>query len=245
MYGLPFRRKMRAQAPAIGHPSAASPARRRWGPLTASHPALVAEWHPDRNGGLLPAGLSAGSRQRVWWRCALGHEWIALALSRALHGEGCPYCGGVLPTAATSLAATHPEVAAAWHPTRNGALDPAAVSAQSSRRVWWRCRCGHQWRLTVERQVAEPGCPRCSAVSGAPRRRWGRLSDTHPGLAAEWHRERNGPLRAAEVSAGSDRRVWWRCAAGHEWRAPVSSRALRGAGCPACALLACGRPPCG
>jgi len=160
---------MRAQAQATEPPSAPSQGRRRWGPLTQTHPALVAEWHPVRNGGLLPGGLSAGSRERVWWRCALGHEWIALVLSRALHGEDCPYCAGALPTAATSLAATHPEVAAAWHPTRNGALDPVAVSAESSRRVWWRagagtsgaCRSTGRWprpavRAAAGRPVPQP-----------------------------------------------------------------------------------------
>ena len=54
-----------------------------------------------------------------------------------------------------------------------------------------------------------------------------------PHLAAEWDGERN-PDPPASVSAGSNRRVWWRCGAGHRYRAAVKSRAA-GSGCPYCA----------
>lgn len=40
--------------------------------------------------------------------------------------------------------------------------------------------------------------------------------------------------RPLEVTIGSDRRAWWRCAAhGHSWQSRVKSRA-RGSGCPFC-----------
>jgi hypothetical protein len=55
-----------------------------------------------------------------------------------------------------------------------------------------------------------------------------------PDLAAEWHPTRNGALSPAEVSAGSGRKVWWRCQAGHEWAATVANRTGRGSGCPFC-----------
>jgi hypothetical protein len=56
-----------------------------------------------------------------------------------------------------------------------------------------------------------------------------------PELAAQWDRERNGALSPDEVSFGSGRMVWWRCAAGrdHVWRAKPNNR-TRGAGCPYC-----------
>jgi hypothetical protein len=58
----------------------------------------------------------------------------------------------------------------------------------------------------------------------------------YPRLAVEWDRERNGALSPDEVSAGSGRMIWWRCAAGpdHVWRAKPNNRS-RGAGCPYCA----------
>jgi DNA-directed RNA polymerase subunit RPC12/RpoP len=44
--------------------------------LAALHPTLAAGLHPTRNDAVDLAGLGAGSKQRVWWRCAAcGHEW--------------------------------------------------------------------------------------------------------------------------------------------------------------------------
>ena len=37
------------------------------------------------------------------------------------------------------------------------------------------------------------------------------------------------------VSAGSNKKVMWRCKRGHEWRATVASRVLNGNNCPYCA----------
>src|SRR5438445_7937538 len=59
------------------------------------------------------------------------------------------------------------------------------------------------------------------------------LSVTHPQLAAEWHSTKNGDLRPENITAGSSKKVWWKCQFGHEWDATVSNRVL-GRGCPYC-----------
>src|SRR5207253_1198304 len=50
----------------------------------ARFPDLVAQWHPTRNGTLLPADVNAGSHRKVWWRCPNGpdHEWCASVKTR-------------------------------------------------------------------------------------------------------------------------------------------------------------------
>lgn len=50
-------------------------------------------------------------------------------------------------------------------------------------------------------------------------------------LAAEWA---DAERASDSVTSGSGYKALWRCAAGHEWRAPVYSRAA-GRGCPVCA----------
>jgi hypothetical protein len=59
--------------------------------LKILHPAIAAEWHPDKNGGLSPQGLTPGSGRKVWWLCNIGHEWQATLRSR-IRGSGCPFC---------------------------------------------------------------------------------------------------------------------------------------------------------
>ena len=53
-------------------------------------------------------------------------------------------------------------------------------------------------------------------------------------LLREWHPTLNGALTPSDVAPCSDKKLWWRCAKGHEWAARVSNR-IAGCGCPVCA----------
>jgi len=59
--------------------------------LAATRPDVTAEWHPEKNLDVLPADVLPGSGRRAWWRCAKGHEWQAMIVSRT-SGHGCPAC---------------------------------------------------------------------------------------------------------------------------------------------------------
>src|SRR5207245_1444040 len=60
-----------------------------------------------------------------------------------------------------------PEVAAEWHPSKNGDLTPDQVVAGSHQKVWWKCRIspGHEWQATLKNRTNETtqrGCPYCN-----------------------------------------------------------------------------------
>ena len=59
--------------------------------LATTVPLLAAEWHPAKNGNLLPSDVKAKSGKKVWWQCAKGHEWEAEIKGRS-RGNGCPIC---------------------------------------------------------------------------------------------------------------------------------------------------------
>lgn len=61
--------------------------------LQSTNPALAKEWHPVKNGDLLPCHVTAGSGKKVWWLCSKGHEWEAYINNRN-KGSGCPECAG-------------------------------------------------------------------------------------------------------------------------------------------------------
>jgi len=48
-----------------------------------------------------------------------------------------------------SLAAANPELAKQLHPTKNNGLTPDMLSAGSGKKVWWRCKRGHEWQAAV------------------------------------------------------------------------------------------------
>jgi uncharacterized protein (DUF427 family) len=64
----------------------------------------------------------------------------------------------------------------------------------------------------------------------------GRVNETnhfkacYPHLMAEWNSERNQRIGAYEFSAESNTEVWWKDAAGHEWRERIKDRVLRNIG---------------
>ena len=168
----------------------------------------------------------------MWWRCEIGHEWKAWVANRSRLGRGCPYCAGKLVLAETSLTALRPDVAAQWHPTRNGSLMPDAVAMGTSTKVWWQCDKGHEWKVSVNnRTSSNTGCPYCSGKRAAPETSLTRL---RPDLAAEWHPALNGALTPNDVTVGSNKHAWWRCGTcSHAWKSSIANRS-KGRGCPRC-----------
>lgn len=147
--------------------------------LADKAPHIAAEWHPTRNGDLTPADLSYGSGQRVWWQCSAGHEWNNTVNSRTGRDRGCWCCArpARVPAPETihdlsrSLAAVRPDLAAQWHPTRNGLVTPETISARSDQGVWWQCSEGHVWTSKVaSRTGANNGCRACANTEERARR---------------------------------------------------------------------------
>ena len=131
-----------------------------------------------------------------------------------------------------SLQIQKPEIAAMWHPTKNGKLSPEMVTIFSSKLVWWKGRCGHEWRSPVHYEAQSGLCPYCSGkrvLIG-----FNDLCTTNPELAAEWDDDKNGDKTPTGITAGAKAKVWWKCKQGHFWKASVVSR-NRGNGCPICA----------
>ena len=205
--------------------------------LATTLPDLAAEWHPTKNGDLKPSDVMAGSMTKAWWLCHEGHEWQTAVLDRAKSGTGCPVCSNRLVIAGfNDLATTRPDLAAEWHPTKNGDLKPSDVMAGSMTKAWWLCHEGHEWQTAVlDRAKSGTGCPVCSnrlVIAG-----FNDLATTRPDLAAEWHPTKNGDLKPCDVVAGSTKRVWWKCSVdGHEWSRPVFQRTRKEGltGCPVC-----------
>lgn len=200
--------------------------------LATEMPELAAQWHPEKNIPLTPSRVTKGSTHIVWWRCENGHEWRASVKSRA-GGNGCPVCAGrKLLSGENDLATVCPDLAQQWHPVKNGSLRPETVLATTMRRVWWRCPKGHEWQAKVKDRMSGTGCPVCSGrkvVVGD-----NDLESNYLMIAAQWHPVKNGRLSPREVSAFSNKRVWWKCELGHEWQTSVYSRTGEKTGCPYC-----------
>ena len=136
--------------------------------LATLNPELAKEWHPAKNGSLMPTQVRPGTHKRVWWKCPVcGGEWQAEINNRnngRSGGDGCPYCAGkkVLP-GFNDLATLEPELAEEWHPTKNGNLKPSEVTTGTNKKAWWKCqKCGHEWERAIATRVNNRSCPNCA-----------------------------------------------------------------------------------
>ncbi|MFC4321331.1 zinc-ribbon domain-containing protein [Litchfieldia salsa] len=56
---------------------------------------IAKEWHPTKNGNLIPENISPYSMKKVWWQCQRGHEWQA-SVSNRYQGRDCAQCSSEL-----------------------------------------------------------------------------------------------------------------------------------------------------
>ena len=195
------------------------------------HTRLLDEWDAARNLPLTPETVTYGSHTAVWWRCERGHKWQAAIYART-EGSGCPYCAGKKVGQGNDLASLYPALAAQWDLPKNAPRTPSDFSAGSHRLVWWRCERGHSWRAQIRSRVSGCGCPVCAGRLVAAGEN--SLADVSPELARQWDAEKNAPLTPQQVTAGTRRKVWWKCAKGHSWQASVASRVSQKTDCPIC-----------
>ncbi len=207
-------------------------------------PELVAAWSDKRPyDGLQVRDLCGGVQAKNFGlsyslRCPKGHKVDTVV--GPFVTVGCPYCRGAetRKVPSPSIREADPELAAIFHPTRNGDLAPDNTPINYREPLWWKsvqC-CGHEWQEEIgprtlgRRPQGGRGhnyCPRCESA-------WGSLAWLDPELAAEWHPDNE--LTAWHVKPFSGGVVAkWRCSvnATHEWEASVIDRSS-GRLCPHC-----------
>lgn len=100
--------------------------------LASVRPDLAKQWHLTKNGNLRPTEVAVNSRKKVWWIFPyddpktgkhFDFEWQARVYDRN-KGYGCPYLNGqAVWEGFNDLATMNPDIAAQWHPTKNGDLN--------------------------------------------------------------------------------------------------------------------------
>lgn len=213
---------------------------RKHGSLKENDSELLRDWDYRKNTIFGPDEITLQSHRIVWWKCHIcSYEWEAVIRNR-VKSKKCPNCSNIkqspkkVKRTPITLAIGNPKIAFEWHPTKNGELTPLDVSAGSHKKVWWKCVNGHEWEASPNHRTSKiRNCPYCCAN---PRVLTGvnDLATLNPKLVREWNYEKNGSLTPDKITASSSRKIWWKCALGHEWKTSVNHR-NDGSGCPRCA----------
>ncbi len=161
--------------------------------ITYTHPEIAEQWHPTKNGDLNPSHFTPGSNTKVWWACSntcpqgCQHEWVATIVSRTA-GNGCPFCSQKATRCEhVSITYTHLEVAAQWHPTKNGGVKPSQFTSGSGKKIWWICpQKSHEWAATINNRCGKSGtgCPHCKNKTEAQLHTY--LNKLFPDLKAQF-----------------------------------------------------------
>jgi hypothetical protein len=98
-------------------------------------------------------------------------------------------------------------------------------------KVWWMADCGYEFEATPKSRKTS-ACPECTHFRIQPG--VNDLASVDPVVASQWHPTKNIPLMIQHISAGSEKKVWWICAEGHEWEALVKNLVSKKTGCHEC-----------
>lgn len=137
--------------------------------LKTMYPELSKEWNYKKN-SKKPEDVLFNENKKYWWKCkTCGKEWET-NLNYRIKGIGCPKCG-IKKQAKSfidnkiakkgSLMDNKPYLAEEWNYEKNGDLKPNNVLCGSNKKVWWKCKKGHEWEATISKRTGGTGCPYC------------------------------------------------------------------------------------
>jgi hypothetical protein len=187
-------------------------------PLSKTHPKLAKEaydWDPST--------VSKGSHKKLKWQCNKKHIWIATVKDRT-SGRGCRKCHLESPRKFISVAQKNPTLA-----KQAFGWDPREFGISSNKKMSWKCKLGHTWIATIRSRTGKRniGCPYCSN-----NKIWSGYNDiatTHPEIAKSM-----SGYDPSTISAGSEKKVSWKCPIGHIYILEPKKRIGRNYGCPFC-----------
>ena len=263
--------------------------------LESQFPTLATEWHPTKNGTLLPSQVTTGSRRRVWWFCKKGHEWKTAVHNRTSRNQGCPFCSHSGQTSFPEQAVlfylkkTHKNVISRYKiqnveidiflPDNNIGVEYDGVFYHRNREKHDEEKnmlCKAQGIRLI--RIREEGLKELDSSENIIRNDLSQLDSLNvciesllsllgddntdvdvnrdeqdildlyysvkidnslgksmPFLIEEWHPTLNNKLTPFDITANSERKVWWICKqCGNEWQTTPRHR-HDGKGCPECA----------
>jgi len=113
-----------------------------------------------------------GVDKKLQWKCLKENckEVFYSSWHDIYAGYGCGFCHGLQVGISNCLAIKNPELTKEWNYILNKNLTPYNVTANSSKKVWWKCKeCGHKWEGIISNRNNGSGCPKCNKSKGEKR----------------------------------------------------------------------------
>lgn len=130
--------------------------------LAVKEPELTKEWSENNN--ILPDVVNCSYQKKIKWICSkCKREYEATVYNRVKHKCGCPYCSNRKVCDTNAFDKNFPEIAAEWNYEKNGTLRPEDVTGGCDKKVWWKCKNGHEWQARIYSRTGKQKtkCPIC------------------------------------------------------------------------------------
>ena len=175
--------------------------------------ARLRELARERGGECLSKSYEPTEKQT--WKCEKGHVWRA-AWNSVSAGHWCPSCGHGQGGRKQLTIEQMRKIAA-----RRGGECLSKRYTNWDTKLRWRCKDGHVWEARPGAVKRGSWCPTCAGKTPLTIKDAKRLA-----------RSRGGTCLSSEYSA-NHRRLEWRCANGHTWKATYANISW-GRWCPEC-----------
>lgn len=175
--------------------------------------------------------VSAGSKKRVLIECINGHKRELMVKNLVNGSKQCQQC----VREENNLLKKIPNLPERLDLDKNTVEDIKNLTIGSRTIVHLKCKGGHRWEIKPYNIEKWGGCPYCS--SQRVLQGFNDIPTTAPELLKIWNYEKNGEMNVypEDYTAGSHKKVWWKCDKDHEYLSPIGNRKLYG--CPECAQL--------
>jgi len=135
--------------------------------LTKLKPELIKEWSSKNK--IKPTEILPNSNKKIWWKCEkCKSEWIVSPNQRCI-GYNCPYCNSKKVNKSNSFFHnTSKQLLKEWDFKKNK-IKPKEITLNSGKKVWWKCKNGHNWKSFVYHRTHKKNptnCPICNESKG-------------------------------------------------------------------------------
>jgi hypothetical protein len=151
----------------------------------------------ERGGALLSVAVSRVT-DKLRWQCSEGHEWEAPCQHVVTRRTWCLICAGKAQLTIDAVQALA---------IKRGGKCLSETYVNNHTKMEWQCAAGHRWWAKSNSIQQGQWCPACAGFLPLT------LEDMHA-MAAK-----RGGQCISEDYAGSQNKMEWRCAIGHEWSA--------------------------
>lgn len=133
--------------------------------LKTKFPDIAKDWDDEKNYPIKSEDVFPGTSKKYYWKCKNNHSYYKSPASRTNLKTGCPICANKeVLKGYNDIATTNPKVLEQWNYEKNNELGihPDNVTKVSGKKVWWKCKKGHEWLATIAHITYGRGCPICN-----------------------------------------------------------------------------------